>query len=114
MAGSPIKLRPDAGGKDIADLAAQGDARAIQVFEQAGQALGVGIATMAHLFDISTYIIGGSVVQAGDLLLNPTRKSVRYRAYESIGPRVKVIAGPLGDDANILGCAWVARERGKR
>ncbi len=67
---------------------------------------------MAHMFDISTYIIGGSVVQAGELLLNPTREAVRYRAFESIGSRVRVMASPLGDDAAILGCAWVARERG--
>jgi hypothetical protein len=62
------------------------------------------------MFDIETYIIGGSVVQAGELLLAPTREAVRYRAYESIGSRVKVIASPLGDDAPILGMAQVARQ----
>ncbi|MFN8459143.1 MAG: hypothetical protein U0401_31595 [Anaerolineae bacterium] len=53
----------------------------------AGQALGIAIATMAHLFDIDFYIIGGSVAQAGDLLLQPTREAVRYRAFEFIGSR---------------------------
>ena len=110
--GTGAKLPTNADGKTIADLAAQGQPQAIQVFQQAGQALGVGIAAMAHMFDISTYIIGGSVVQAGDLLLTPTREAVRYRAFASIGSRVKVIASSLGDDAAILGCAWVARERG--
>jgi glucokinase len=110
--GTSLELPPNADGKIIADLAAQGQTQALQVFEQAGQALGIGIATMAHLFDIGAYIIGGSVVQAGDLLLEPTRRAVLYRAYESIGPRIRVIASPLGDDAAILGCAWVAREHG--
>ena len=94
----------------IADMAAQGQPQALQVFEQAGQALGVGIAAMAHILDITTYIIGGSVSQAGDLLLEPTRKAVRYRAFDSIGSRVNVLASPLGDDAAILGCAWIARQ----
>jgi len=110
--GTDTKLPANADGKTIADLAAQGQPQAIQVFQQAGQALGIGIAAMAHMFDISTYIIGGSVAQAGDLLLTPTREAVRYRAFESIGSRVRVIASPLGDDAAILGCAWIARERG--
>lgn len=108
--GTDVELPSDLDGKMVADMAAQGDARALQVFEQAGQALGVGIAAMAHILDITTYIIGGSVAQSGDLLLEPTRKAVRYRAFESIGSRVNVLASPLGDDAAILGCAWIARE----
>jgi glucokinase len=99
----------NADGKWIAKLAAEGHPQALRVFEQAGQALGIGIATMAHLFDVSTYVIGGSVVQAGDLLLEPTRRAVRYRAYDSIAPRIKVMASPLGDNAAILGAAWAAR-----
>ncbi len=108
--GTGVECPTDADGKTIAALATQGQPQAVQVFEQAGQALGVGIAAMAHMFDINTYIIGGSVAQSGDLLLNPTRQAVRYRAFESIGSRVKVLASPLGDDAAILGCAWVARQ----
>lgn len=105
-----IQLSPQVDGKIIAQLAAQGQPQAIKVFEQAGQALGIGIAAMAHMFDISTYVIGGSVAQAGNLLLEPTRRAVRYRAFGSIGSRVTVIASPLGDDAAILGCAYVARQ----
>lgn len=106
-----VEAPPNIDGKAIADLAAQGHPQALQVFEQAGQALGVGIATMAHLFDISTYILGGSVAQSGDLLLTPTRKAVLYRAYDTIASRIQVVASPLGDDAAILGCAWIAREQ---
>ena len=84
--------------------------RLSRFFEQAGQALGVGIAAMAHMFDIDLYIIGGSVAKSGDLLLDPTRRAVRYRAFSSIGPRVNVLASSLGDEANILGSAWVARQ----
>ncbi len=112
ITGTGIECPAGADGKTIADLAAQGQLQAKQVFEQAGQALGVGIAAMAHMFDISTYIIGGSVAQAGDLLLEPTRAAVRYRAFASIGSRVKVLASSLGDDAAILGMAEVARRQG--
>ncbi|MBI1880324.1 MAG: ROK family protein [Chloroflexi bacterium] len=112
VADQPLALPETMDGRYVAELAAQGQPQARQVFQQAGQALGVAIATMAHLFDIDFYVIGGSVAQAGDLLLEPTRAAVRYRAFESIGSRVKVVASSLGDDAAILGCAWMARERG--
>jgi glucokinase len=106
--GTDVECPPHADGKMIARLAAEGQPQALRVFEQAGQALGIGIAAMAHMFDISTYIIGGSVAQAGDLLLKPTREAVRYRAFSSIAARIKVMASPLGDDAAVLGAAWAA------
>ncbi|HXV44308.1 MAG TPA: ROK family protein [Anaerolineae bacterium] len=112
VSGQQLTVPENMDGRYVAELAGQGQPQALAVFERAGQALGVAIATMAHLFDIDFYIIGGSVAGAGDLLLNPTRQAVRYRAFESIGSRVKVVASPLGDDAAILGCAWVARNRG--
>jgi glucokinase len=108
-----VDLPEDLDGAGVAELAAQGHPQAQAVFQQAGRALGVGIAALAHILDIETYIIGGSVVQAGELLLAPTREAVRYRAYESIGSRIKVIASPLGDDAPILGMAQVARQGNK-
>ncbi len=110
IVGTDVVCPAEAEGKFVAELAAQGQTQAIQVFNQAGQALGVGIATMAHVLDIETFIIGGSVAKAGDLLLKPTREAVLYRAFESIAPRVTVVASPLGDDAAILGCAWTARQ----
>ncbi len=106
-----VALPAEIEGVMVAELAAQGQPQALQVFEKAGQALGAGIAAMAHLFDISLYIIGGSVVKAGDLLLRPTREAVRYRAFDSIGSRVTVVASPLGDEAAILGMAQVARKQ---
>jgi glucokinase len=113
IAGTGVECPPEADGKTIAQLAAEGQPQARQVFQQAGQALGVGIATMAHLFDITTYVIGGSVAQAGELLLEPTRQAVRYRAFDSIGSRVTVVASPLGDDAAILGLAEMARRQSR-
>jgi glucokinase len=111
MAANPDDLPAELDGKMIASLAGQGQPQALQVFAGAGQALGVGIATLAHLFDIDLYVIGGSVAQAGELLLGPTRAAVRYRALASIGPRLAVVASPLGDDAAILGCASIARRK---
>lgn len=94
--------------KEVADAALAGDDIALQVFERAGRALGAAIATMAMLNDITTFVLFGSVVQAGDLLLEPARRAIPDYAHKSISARVRVVVGELGNDAGILGAAWAA------
>lgn len=100
--------RPIESAKQVAEAAQAGDKVALQVFERAGRALGAAIATMAMLNDIDTFVLFGSVVQAGDLLLEPARRAVPDYAHKSISARVRVFVGELGNDAGILGAAWGA------
>jgi glucokinase len=95
-------------GEDIARAAREGDEIAQRVFQRAGRALGAAIATMAMLNDIDTFVLFGSVVNAGDLLLNPARKAVPRYSYPTIASRIKIMVGELGNDAGILGAAWGA------
>ena len=97
-------------GGDVARLAAEGDAAALQVFQDAGDALGAAVATMAMMLDVDLYVIGGSVAKAGDLLLGPARRGVPKYSFRSVGTRVRIVPTALGDDGPILGCAWLARQ----
>ena len=97
-------------GGDIARLAAEGDPIALQVFQDAGDALGAAVATMAMMLDVDLYVIGGSVAKAGDLLLEPARRGVPNYSFRSVGARVRIMPTALGDDGPILGCAWLARQ----
>ena len=97
-------------GEWIARLAGQGDALAMQAMVEAGQALGIAIASMAMLLDIDLYVVGGSVAKSGDLLLEPARRTVPRCSYPSVSSRVRIVAAPLGDDGPILGCGWLARQ----
>jgi glucokinase len=110
---APSPLRPfslsDLTGEDIANLATQGDEAAQAVMHEAGEALGVMIAILAVTLDSELYVIGGSVVKAGDLILQPARETAPKYALSSIAPRLRIIASPLGDDAPLLGCAYLAR-----
>lgn len=98
------------GGNDIARLAAEGDLIARRVFEDAGDALGAAVATMAMMLDVDLYVIGGSVAKAGDLLLEPARRGVPKYSFHSVSARVRILPTALGDDGPILGCAWQARQ----
>ena len=97
-------------GEDIANLAKQGDNVAQEVMCEAGEALGVMIAILAVTLDSELYVIGGSVAKAGDLILQPARDIAPQYALSSIAPRIKIVASSLGDDAPLLGCAYLARQ----
>ena len=60
--------------------------------------------------NIETFVIGGSVAHAGDLLLQPARESLKGYSFRAVSARVKVIASVLGEDAPLLGAAHMARQ----
>jgi glucokinase len=95
--------------EDVARAAAAGDEIAGRVFARAGHALGAAIATVAMIMDISTFVLFGSVVKAGELLLAPTRGAVPRYSHKSVAARVRVLVGELGNDAGILGAAYGAQ-----
>jgi glucokinase len=97
-------------GERVAQLAEQGDELARQVMTQAGEALGIAVASLAMILDIELYVIGGSAAKSGDLLLGPARQIVPDYAFQSIASQVRIVTAELGDDGPILGCGWLARQ----
>ncbi len=97
-------------GERVACLAAEGDPVARKVIVQAGEALGIAVASMAMILNIDLYVVGGSVVKCGDMLLDPARRVAPQYCYRSVGCEVRIEATELGDDGPILGCAWLARQ----
>jgi pyruvate formate lyase activating enzyme len=94
---------------DIVDLALAGDPLARQVMDEAGSALGAAVATLAMVLDVDLFVVGGSVVKAGDLLLEPARRAVPRHCYRSVGSGVRIVATEIGDDGHLLGSGWMAR-----
>lgn len=96
-------------GGDITKRARSGDENALQVFNEAGRALGIAIASLAMTLNIETFVIGGSVAQAGDLLLHPAREALQGYSFRAVSARLIVVASELGEDGPILGAAVLAR-----
>ena len=96
-------------GAEITRRATAGDATALQVLREAGRALGIAIASMAMTVNIEQFVIGGSVAGAGDLLLDPARKSLKGYCFEEVAAKIRVTASSLGEDAALLGAAFMAR-----
>ena len=83
-------------GDQIAARARAGDENAQQVFDEAGRALGIVIASLAMTLNIETFVIGGSVSQAGDLLLGPARESLKDYSFRAVSARLRVVASDIG------------------
>lgn len=96
-------------GAEITRRATAGDAVALRVLREAGRALGIAIASMAMTINIEQFVIGGSVAGAGDLLLDPARESLKGYSFEEVAAKIKVTASSLGEDAALLGAAFMAR-----
>jgi len=101
-------------GKAVTEAALSGDAAARGVFGLVGSRLGVALTSFANIFEPEVFVIGGGVIAAGDLLLDPARRELGARALPPM-KRIPVVAAELGEDAGMIGAAAMARielERG--
>jgi len=97
-------------GKHITEAARSGDAVALAAFNTTAQWLGAGIASLSVLLDPACVIIGGGVIDAGDILLTPTREALeRYLPFAGKHPSPRIVAAQLGNEAGLVGVADLAR-----
>jgi glucokinase len=95
-------------GKAVTEAALGGDETAIGVFDLIGGRLGVACASFANIFEPETIVVGGGVIKAGDLLLDPARAEVRSRALNPMN-KTPILEATLGNDAGMIGAAALAR-----
>ena len=97
-------------GRQVTEAAQSGDQAAVELFAEVGHWLGVGLANLAAAYDPGTFVIGGGLSDAGDLLLVPARNSYR-RALTGRGyrPEARILPAELGPDAGLIGAAELAR-----
>jgi glucokinase len=92
----------------IAKAAGMGDAIAKDIYERAGEALGIAISNTLVTIDAHKIVIGGGVAQAGDLLLDPIRRTIKKRVFIMPLDDVEVTVAELGGNAGVIGAAAYA------
>jgi glucokinase len=95
-------------GKAVTDAAHGGDPTSIAVFDLIGNRLGAALTSFANIFEPEVIVIGGGVMAAGDLLLEPARRELQARALPPMN-RTPVVAAQLGPEAGMIGAAAMAR-----
>lgn len=97
-------------GRAITDAARDGDQVALAAFNTTAQWLGAGIASLSVVLDPECVVIGGGVIDAGEILLAPTRAALeRYMPFAGKHPSPEIIAATLGNEAGLVGAADLAR-----
>ena len=108
--GKSTKFREMASGGEISpyivcEAAKAGDPVAKRIFTIMGEYIGIGLASVVNLLNPEKIIIGGGVADAGDLLLDPLRKTLKKRAMKIAGSAVEVVPAQLGNTAGVIGAS---------
>jgi glucokinase len=116
------RARPDgllgralAGGREITgalvtDLAQGGDPDARALVAAMGARLGVGLANIVNVINPEVIVMGGGVLAAGDLLLEPARQVLAARALAPSRDVVRIVPSHFGDASGMLGAGLLARD----
>jgi glucokinase len=102
----------DLSAKEIAAAAHRRDDGALAVFEKMATYLGVGLANVVNTFNPEAIVIAGGVAAAFDLFAPRAREEMMRRAFPVPAQRCQIVKAQCGDDAGLLGAAWLAFERG--
>lgn len=103
MAGADGEITPYI----VAKAAEAGDPVAKRIFEIIGTYIGMGLVSVINLLNPEKVIIGGGVAAAGDLLLDPIRKTIKERAMVVAGNSVEIVPAELGNSAGVIGASML-------
>jgi glucokinase len=97
--------------KLIAQAANGGDEIAKDIYERAGFYLGIAAGIVCVAVSPRRIILAGGVSQAGDLLLDPIRRTLSERISVMPVKQVEVVQSQLGNNAGVIGAAcWAANQ----
>ena len=104
--GDPESVR----GEHVTIAAKEGDDEALAVMARFGWWLALGLANLSAILDPEVIVLGGGMVEAGAVLLAPTRAA--FDALLEGGPHrpaIRLVAADLGERAGAIGAALLAR-----
>ncbi|MDG4765178.1 ROK family glucokinase [Solwaraspora sp. WMMD406] len=97
-------------GPMVTAAARAGDPVSCEAFAQIGRWLGIGLADLAQILDPEVLVIGGGVVEAGELLLGPAQRAYTEALAQRVRiPVAQVRPAELGNTAGVVGAADLAR-----
>jgi glucokinase len=95
-------------GALVTELAHDGDSAAIAVLDLIGMRLGVALASYTNIFNPERIVVGGGVMAAGEMLLEPARRHLMAAALPPSRDTVSVVPAAFGAEAGMVGAAALA------
>jgi glucokinase len=108
--GDPEAVR----GEHVTAAAAEGDGPAVEIMDRFGWWVALGLANLANAFDPGLIVLGGGLISAGDVLIEPTRRAFTA-LVEAPFARAEVDIQPalLGSQAGAIGAGLLAAAVGR-
>lgn len=95
-------------GKTAFDAMRKNDAAGRQVVDLYIKYLGCGLINMINIFQPEVLCIGGGICKEGDNLIKPLEKIIEKERYnKNAEKQTKICVAKLGNDAGIIGAAFV-------
>ena len=107
---SKLAMNKDFTAGDLAREAKEGDDFSLMMIERTGKYIGTGVASVINLLNIERIVLGGGVMQAGELILNPIIQEAKRRAFQPCFEATEIVVAALGKDAATIGVAMLARD----
>ena len=107
---SKLAINKNFTADDVAHEAKNGDDFSMMMIERTGRYIGIGVASVLNLLNIERVVLGGGVMDAGELILNPIIHEARRRAFQPCFEATQIVAATLGPDAASIGVAMLARD----
>jgi len=92
----------------VMEAAVEGDKFALWIWDEVGKALGIGIANVVNLLNVEMVVIGGGLSNSWELFIGQSLTEARKRGLRAPINRVEIKKTLLGDDAGIIGAAYLA------
>lgn len=109
---STLAMSENFTASDVARAANKGDDFSIMMIERTGTSIGIAVASMINLLSIERIILGGAIMQAGNLILKPIIEEARKRSFQPCFEATKIVGARLGADGVAIGSALLARDAG--
>lgn len=98
--GDPEAVR----GEHVTRAAAEGDGSALEVMDQFAWWLALGLANLANALDPRLIVLGGGLIEAADVLLQPTRRAFAdLVAAPTARVGLRIVPAALGSRAGAIG-----------
>ncbi len=96
--------------QDVSAAALVGDKMACVIIGEVGRYLGMAIANLINLLNVQMVVLGGGVIEAGDVLLKPTVEEVKRHALSPPYDDCKIVTSTLGAAAGVIGSSLLVRD----
>lgn len=100
--------------KLVFECAQENDFLSKQIIDKVSFYLGLALSHIGNLLNPEKIVIGGGVSKAGDLLINPVRETFEKYAFKRVLKSTKILPATLGNDAGVIGAAWLVKSRVKQ